>query len=274
MLSAEAQRRGAPAATGSSFCSPLRVVAASLWYSAYYTRVNPAAAYFVTTTRLWELGLGGLLALLPERVSGHARRVGLLGWAGLGLVIASAFVLSGTTAFPGLIALLPAGGAAALILGGSAAGRLGPHRLTSVWPMVFVGGISYSLYLWHYPIIVLWTAWQGHPIGARSAVVVVVAAVAVSWLTKVWVEDKVRTAKLLSGHNWRSVSMVMAAIVPVTVVTVFLVTQPGPWQGTLSPGYPGAAALTSGVTAPKAEQVLPPYGPTSRCPSTGSRAAW
>ncbi len=107
------------------------VVAGSLWYSVYYTHANPAGAYFVTTTRIWELGLGGLLALLPAGLSQRIGRLGLLGWAGLGLVIASAFVLNGTNAFPGYLALLPAGGAAALILGGSAAGRFGPHRLTS-----------------------------------------------------------------------------------------------------------------------------------------------
>jgi peptidoglycan/LPS O-acetylase OafA/YrhL len=234
------------------------VVAVSLWYSVYYTEVRPAAAYFVTTTRIWELGLGGLLALLPQSVASRAGRVGLLGWAGLGLVVASAFVLSGTDAFPGLVALLPAGGAAALILGGSAAGRLGPHRLTSVRPMVFVGGISYSLYLWHYPIIVLWTAWRGQPVGPRSAVILVVAAVALSWLTKVWVEDRVRTASVLSGHNGRSVSTALAAAVPVALVTAFLITMPGPWQGTLGPNYPGAAALASKVTAIKPEPVLPP----------------
>jgi peptidoglycan/LPS O-acetylase OafA/YrhL len=130
------------------------VVAGSLWYSVYYTHANPAGAYFVTTTRIWELGIGGLLALLPAGLSHRISRLGLLGWAGLGLVIASGFVLSGTNAFPGFLALLPAGGAAALILGGSAAGRFGPHRLMSARPMVFIGGISYSLYLWHWPHIV------------------------------------------------------------------------------------------------------------------------
>jgi peptidoglycan/LPS O-acetylase OafA/YrhL len=233
------------------------VVASSLWFSAYYTRVNPAAAYFVTTTRIWELGLGGLIALLPEAVSRRLGRFGLLGWAGLGLVIASAFALNGTAAFPGLLALLPAGGAGLLILGGSAEGRLGPHRLMSVRPMVFVGGISYSLYLWHWPLIVLWTAWQGHGPGPFSGPGIVAVAVLLSWLTKVWVEDRVRTASLLSGHNWRSVSTALAAVVPVALVSAFLISQPGPWNGKLGPDYPGAAALTSKVTTVKPAPVVP-----------------
>jgi peptidoglycan/LPS O-acetylase OafA/YrhL len=233
------------------------VVAGSLCYSVYYTRVNPAGAYFVTTTRIWELGIGGLIALLPEWLGRRLGRLGLLGWAGLGLVIASAFVLNGTHAFPGALALLPAGGTALLILGGSAAARFGPSRLTSVRPLVFIGGISYSLYLWHWPVIVLWTAWRGHAVGPFSGPPIVVACILLSWLSKVWVEDKVRTASLLSGHGWRSVSTVLAAVVPVVLVSLYIAAQPKPWDGRLGPNYPGAAALVSEVTKVKPEPFVP-----------------
>ena len=234
------------------------VVVGSLWYSVYYTHANPAGAYFVTTTRIWELGLGGLIALLPARLSQRVGRFGLLGWAGIGLVIASAFVLSAAFAFPGYLALLPAGGAAVLILGGSAAGRFGPHRLTSTRPLVFIGGISYSLYLWHWPLIVLYTTWNGRPIGALSGPAIAVVSVVLSWLTKVWVEDRVRTASLLSGHGWRSVSTALAAVVPVVLVTLFIAAEPAPWNGHLGPQYPGAAALASKVDKVRPAPVLPP----------------
>jgi peptidoglycan/LPS O-acetylase OafA/YrhL len=236
------------------------VVAASLWYSVSYTQVNPSGAYFVTTTRIWELGLGGLLALLPVRASAWLGRCGPLGWAGLGLVIASAFLLNGATAFPGAIALLPAGGAALLILGGSAAGRFGPSALTSVRPLVFIGGISYSLYLWHWPLIVLWTAWRGQPPGVLAGLVIVAAAVLLSWLTRAWVEDKVRNASLLSGHSWRSVSMALAAAVPVALVAAFIIGEPAPWDGSLGPNHPGAAVLAGQVARKAAAHapVVPP----------------
>jgi peptidoglycan/LPS O-acetylase OafA/YrhL len=233
------------------------VVVGSLWYSVYYTRANPAGAYFVTTTRIWELALGGVLALLPARLCQRVGRCGPLGWAGLGVVIASAFMLSGTNAFPGALALLPAGGAAALILGGSAAARFGPSKLTSVRPMVFVGGISYSLYLWHWPVIVLCTAWRGHPVGVGSGLAIVAVSVLLAWLTKVWVEDKVRTATLLSGHDWRSVSTALAAVVPVVLVSLYIATEPAPWDGHLGPNYPGAAALTASAQQVKPAPVLP-----------------
>jgi peptidoglycan/LPS O-acetylase OafA/YrhL len=111
------------------------LVAASFAYSVYDTHANPLAAYFVTPTRMWELGLGGLLAMVPERRLPERR--GWFGWAGLGLVLASPFVLRGTTAFPGALALLPVGGAVLFIAGG-------PSRLLSARPLVFLGGISYS----------------------------------------------------------------------------------------------------------------------------------
>ena len=235
------------------------VVAGSLWYSIYYTHANPAGAYFVTTTRIWELGVGGLLAAAPVGLSKWISRLGLLGWAGLGLVIASAFVLSGEDAFPGALALLPVGGSALLILGGSAAGRFGPAKLTSTAPMVFIGGISYSLYLWHWPLIVEWDAWSGRAVNIVSGLVLIVVSVLLSWATKVWVEDKVRTASLLSAHSWRSVSMALAAVVPVTLATLFIVSEPGPWNGHLGPNYPGAAVLASKVVKrPKPAPVVPP----------------
>ena len=66
-----------------------------------------------------------------------------------------------------------------------------------------------------------------------------------SWLTKVWVEDKVRTASLLSGHGWRSVSTALAAVVPVVLVSLFLADRARAVERLPGPDYPGAAALAS-----------------------------
>jgi peptidoglycan/LPS O-acetylase OafA/YrhL len=234
------------------------LVLASLAYSAYETHANPAAAYFITPTRIWELGAGGLLALLPARLAERLGRQGWLGWTGLVMAVASAFVLRGTLAFPGVIALLPVGGAVLLIAGGSAAARYGPARLMSLKPLVFIGGISYSLYLWHWPVIVLWEAWRGQSPGVLAGLGLVLASVLLSWLTKVAVEDPVRQARLLSGHRWRSVSTALAAVLPVALVVGYLGTRPPPWNGHLGPGYPGAAALARSMSPVKPQPVVPP----------------
>jgi peptidoglycan/LPS O-acetylase OafA/YrhL len=234
------------------------VTAASLAYSVYETRVDRAAAYFITTTRMWELGAGGVLALLPRRVHRLLGRPGWLGWAGLAAVLGSAFALRGTSAFPGALALLPVGGAVMLIAGGSDPGRYGPARLMSARPMVFLGGISYSLYLWHWPMINLWTAERGQSPGALAGPALIVASVAAAWWTKVYVEDRVRLSPKLAGHGWRSLSTALAAAVPVTLVSVYLASVPGQWDGRLGPGYPGAAALAGPAVSVPARPVLPP----------------
>jgi peptidoglycan/LPS O-acetylase OafA/YrhL len=234
------------------------LVLASLAYSIYDSRADEAQAYFVTTTRVWELGAGGLLALLPAGISDRLGRHGWLGWTGLAMIIASQFVLNASTAFPGWIALLPVVGTLALIAGGSSQGRLGPWRLTSARPMTFLGDISYSLYLWHFPVIVLWSAWSGKNPGLITGPVLIIASVVLAWLTKITVEDKIRLAPFIARHRWRSLSMVLAAVVPVTLVTAFLVAQPGPWNGKLGPDYPGAALLADKLASIPAMPVLPP----------------
>jgi peptidoglycan/LPS O-acetylase OafA/YrhL len=236
----------------------LTLVAASLAYSVCETRMDPQAAYFVTTTRMWELGMGGLLALLPGRPYRWLARQGWLGWVGLAMVLASPFVLSGTTAFPGWAALLPVMGAVLLIAGGSAEGRHGPAPLMSVRPMVFLGGISYALYLWHWPVIELWTAWRGKAPGLFSGAALVAVSVALAWLTKIAVEDRVRLSRLLAGHSWRSVSTALAVALPVALVSFYIAGEPGQWDGRLEPGYPGAAVLAGQVTHVAPRPVLPP----------------
>ena len=115
------------------------LVIASLAYSVVETNASPSTAYFVTTTRMWEFGIGGLLAIAPAGLTRALARQGWLGWLGLAAVIASAFLFNLSMPFPGALALLPVLGAAALIAGGSAAGRYGPARLTSARFMVFTG---------------------------------------------------------------------------------------------------------------------------------------
>jgi peptidoglycan/LPS O-acetylase OafA/YrhL len=232
------------------------LVAASLCYSVHETAANPPAAYFSTASRLWELGCGGLLAIAQPRPAGALSRQGWLGWLGLAAVIASAFTLTGSMAFPGVLALPPVLGTVALIAGGSAAGRFGPARLTSARPMVFIGAISYSLYLWHYPVINLYTESRGQAPGLFAGPVILAASVLLAWLTKTFVEDKVR--RCLAGHRGRSLSVALAALVPAVLALVYLTGEPTPWNGKLGSDYPGAAALAGRAGHVPAAPVLPP----------------
>jgi len=240
------------------------LVIASLAYSVHETSANAPAAYFMTTTRMWELGAGGLLALAPARLTSALAGQGWLGWSGLALVIESAFLLTGSMAYPGLLALFPVLGAAALIAGGSAAGRGGPSRLTSGRLMVFTGGLSYSLYLWHYPLINLYTSWRGRAPGLLAGAVILVVCVLLAWLTKVFVEDKVRLAPFFAAHKWRSLAVALVAVVPVALAGLYIAGEPAPWNGTLGPSYPGAAVLAGAVASVPAAPVLKPPDPISQ----------
>jgi peptidoglycan/LPS O-acetylase OafA/YrhL len=240
------------------------LVIASLAYSVHETNASAPAAYFMTTTRMWELGAGGLLALAPARLTRALARQGWLGWFGLAVVIESAFLFTGSMAFPGALALLPVLGAVALIAGGSAAGRRGPSRLTSARLMVFTGGISYSLYLWHYPLINLYTDWRGRAPGPLSGPVILAACVLLAWLTKTFLEDKVRLAPFLARHKWRSLAVALVAAVPVALAAVYITGEPAPWNGTLGPDYPGAAVLTGAATFVPVAPVLKPPDPISQ----------
>jgi hypothetical protein len=130
--------------------------------------------------------------------------------------------------------------------------------------MVFIGGISYSLYLWHYPLINLYTDWRGRAPGPLSGPVILAVSVLLAWLTKMFVEDKVRLAPFIARHKWRSLSVALVAVVPVALAAVYITAEPGPWNGTLGPHYPGAAALTGAVTSVPAAPVLKPPDPISQ----------
>jgi peptidoglycan/LPS O-acetylase OafA/YrhL len=121
--------------------------------SEWAARAQPNAAYYLLHARAFELLVGSLLALHWERLPRPSvGQSGFLGLAGLALILVPAFSLDHHSRFPGLNALWPCLGAALLIWTGES--RQGPARwLLAQRPLVFIGLISYSLYLWHWPLM-------------------------------------------------------------------------------------------------------------------------
>jgi peptidoglycan/LPS O-acetylase OafA/YrhL len=118
--------------------------------SEYATSLFPTASYYLLPTRFFELMLGGALGVyLSQPRQLYKQVVVVYAATGYGLIIFSLFALNPDTPFPGLIAFIPCLGAALLIL----AGHSDRSRLLTNRPMVFIGLISYSLYLWHWPLI-------------------------------------------------------------------------------------------------------------------------
>lgn len=127
------------------------LVGASAWWSVHLTAVEPAVAYYSPFTRFWELGLGCLLAVVTAGRPPIRAWLGAVGsLLGAALIVASLVVLHNGSAYPGSLAWLPCGGAALLLLGGSSGRGGGVSGLLSLAPLVYIGDLSYSLYLTHY----------------------------------------------------------------------------------------------------------------------------
>lgn len=144
-----ARGRGAP------LLWPLLVLCGlSFWINLYWIGIDSKFAFYMLPARAWELFLGVVLAWwLPRLAPG--RRVGsTLSFAGLALCLAPIFLLDEHSPFPGSNALYPVLGAVLFILGAGIAPSCGSARLLALPPFVAVGRISYSLYLWHWPVIV------------------------------------------------------------------------------------------------------------------------
>ncbi|MGB4135346.1 MAG: acyltransferase, partial [Microbacterium sp.] len=146
-----ARRAQNPRATASLALGGL--VAVSLTLSIVCTVTMPSQAYFVTYTRAWEFGVGGLVALIGARRLRRATAnvLVLAGYAAIGI---AAVWYGPATPFPGAMALLPVLGTAAVIVAGTGHDRLLPTFVTSSRPVQWLGDVSYSLYLWHWPLIV------------------------------------------------------------------------------------------------------------------------
>jgi peptidoglycan/LPS O-acetylase OafA/YrhL len=174
----------------------------SLAWSIALTRREPSAAFFVTTTRMWELAMGAFVAIAAARLARLPRRAAAAtAWLGLAAVLASAMVYSTRTPWPGLAALLPTLATAVVIGAGPAAGDAGPVRLLGTRPMVWVGGLSYSLYLWHWPLLVVAAARWGE-LGPLASGAVLAVATACAWLAYRLVEDPLRHAPSMARTSW------------------------------------------------------------------------
>ncbi len=171
-------------------------VAASLAYSLWVTATNPALAYFVTPARAWEFGAGALLAFAPAAAKHLSPTVrSLAGWVALFVLLSCSLVFDAGTPMPGTAAVWVVVASAALIWVEAPRLAWSSDRLLTTVPARFLGDISYSIYLWHWPLIILLPYVTDHPLSTLDKISIFLATIALAAMTKRWVEDPVRAAR-------------------------------------------------------------------------------
>ncbi|MFC9771828.1 MULTISPECIES: acyltransferase family protein [unclassified Pseudarthrobacter] len=191
----------------------------ALVFCIWFTYTNRSPAYFVTPARVWEFGAGALVAIGGAHAVGalrlrlpsyHVALPGTAQWLGYGLIAFSALTFNEQTFFPGFAAAVPVVGTVLVIASGPNSPFWSPNQVLAARPIQFVGDVSYSLYLWHWPLIVLAPAILSRPLGTLDKIGILALAIGLSYASKKLVEDPGRT-KLLKGAKPLRVVLVMAA---------------------------------------------------------------
>ncbi|MBA8810007.1 acyltransferase family protein [Promicromonospora sukumoe] len=193
------------------------VTVASLIYGIVLTWTDPAAAYFITPTRAWQFGAGALLAFVGTTLANRGGLSAVVSWAGMAALVVSTFAYGSGTPFPGVAALLPVAGVLLVVVAGESNHPLAPTRLYNLTSVRWLGDNSYSIYLWHWPPIVLVPYIIGGELDWRHKLVILAATLVLAWLTKLYVEDPVRRAPALAGRRPR---VTYAVLVGATVVAL------------------------------------------------------
>ncbi|MFF0905037.1 UNVERIFIED_CONTAM: acyltransferase family protein [Kocuria sp. CPCC 205316] len=239
------------------------VFAGSLAWSVIATATAPEAAYFSTLTRLWEFALGSMAALVlattgtsrttPPHWTTLARVTGvMLGWVGLTAIVATPFLISADIRFPGTIALAPTLGATAILLGGALApdSRAGVTRLLAARPLQWFGDRAYGIYLWHWPLLILYlllTARDTVPV--LHGLGIIAASVLLTRATALLLAGWRALPGIRAGHGIRLIATGMLVALPLTGAHKYTVLR-DPTAGVerTAENYPGAAVLRGEVT--------------------------
>ncbi|MCA2305807.1 acyltransferase [Mycobacterium intracellulare] len=228
-------RRRAAGGPATSSATPYILVlvlvgAVSFAMSLAATRAAPPVAFFSLHTRAWELAVGGLVALTTNQWRRlPAFPAAVAGWVGLALILLACSRFDATTPFPGTAALLPVIGAALVIGAGCAAASRGCGRVLALRPMRAVGRVSYSWYLWHWPVLLLAAPLLGRPMTPVDGLIALVVSFGLAVLTLRLIENPFRYAASVrrsAAHSLAVGGIATALAVCVGVALLLVVPTP------------------------------------------------
>ncbi|MGV0718450.1 acyltransferase family protein [Mycolicibacterium sp. XJ662] len=252
---------------------------ASFVYAIFAHNADQSAAYYNSFARAWELLLGALVGALVPYVRWPMWLRTTVAVVALTAILSCGALIDGVNEFPGPWALVPVGATVLLIL--SAANRAAdphtggrmpaPNRLLASAPFVSLGSMAYSLYLWHWPLLIFWLAYTGRSsAGFLDGAGVLLVSCVLAWLTTKYVENPLRyraqaatTPIVPLRIRLRRPTMVLGSTV--ALLGVALTATSFTWRehiiverasgkelaGLSSRDYPGARALTEKVRVPK-----------------------
>ena len=184
------------------------VIAGSFSWSVHQSVASPTTAYFSPFTRAWELGAGALVAVSAASIARIPPRIArVVSWSGFVLILIAAFTFSARTEFPGYAAALPVAGTLLVIGGGIRQTRGDVALLLGVRPVRWLGRISYSLYLWHWPVLIIADERSSHPLNASARVVCVLITLALSAASYYTIERPLRYSQRREREPSRSAWM-------------------------------------------------------------------
>lgn len=164
----------------------------SLIYSIYITSMNQPWAYFDTGARVFEFAVGGLLMIYIFNLNIHRYVSFILGWIGLAVLLLTGILLDVQGTFPGLIALIPISAAVLILLAGQNPSRFGVEKLLSTRPLKFLGGLSYGIYLWHWPILIFYyEIFDTSSVSLLHGIIIIVISILLSYITTNTVEKPI-----------------------------------------------------------------------------------
>ncbi len=161
---------------------------------ALYGLSDERHAFYLPMSRFWEIAVGGCVAYWERRRHRDLPCSQLLAWSGVAGILAATVLIDTNTLFPGVAAVLPVGAAALFLATGLPASGVG-GRLFRARPLVFLGRISYSTYLFHWPAITFYTIATGQPLTPWVGVVILVGTLALAALSWRFVETPCRRAQ-------------------------------------------------------------------------------